>query len=162
MPQADEVKRAAALGFLKNHTAGVLATVSREGKPHASIVYYASDETFSIYFLTLMGSRRYAALQANPWAAFTVGAQDVPQTLQIEGPVVELRADGEMGKKLPELVQRLTSNATYFAPITKMDPSTIVVMWLQAKWVRWGDYATPESGNERVFTELAPEEPLLT
>ncbi len=153
-----ETKRATALAFLKDHTAGVLATVSREGKPHASIVYYTCDDSFSIYFLTLMSSRKYQALQANPWGAFVVGNQDAPQTLQIEGPVVELKQNDEMGKHLPELVQRLTSNATYFAPLTKMDPSSIVVMWLEGKWIRWGDYTIPESGNAHVFTELDAKE----
>ncbi|HWP61761.1 MAG TPA: pyridoxamine 5'-phosphate oxidase family protein [Candidatus Paceibacterota bacterium] len=149
-----ETKRLMALEFLRSHTAGVLATVSREGKPHASVVYYTSDEHFSIYFLTLASSRKYQAMQANPWAAFVVGTMDVPQTLQIEGPVVQLHAEDEMGKHLPDLMQRLTSNATYFAPITKMDPADIVVMWLEAKWIRWGNYAISENGNEHVFTEL--------
>lgn len=105
-----------------------------------------------------MSSRKYAALSANPWAAFVIGDQKVPQTLQIEGPVVELKGSDEMGKHLPELVQRLTSNATYFAPITKMNPSSIVVMWLQGKWIRWADYASPESGSEHVLTQLDPKE----
>lgn len=153
-----ETKRAAALAFLKDQTAGVLATVSREGKPHASIVYYTSDDSFSIYFLTLISSRKYAALSANPQAAFVIGNQNVPQTLQIEGPVVGLREGDEMGKRLPELLQRLTSNTSFFAPITKMTPADIVVMWLQGKWIRWADYATLESGNEHVFTQLDSKE----
>jgi len=153
-----ETKRVAALQFLKSHTAGVLATVGQGGKPHASVVYYTSDDQFSIYFITLASSRKYQALQANPWTAFVVGTLDVPQTLQIEGPVVELRQDEDKGKQLPQLLERLTSNATYFAPITKMDPADIVVMWMEAKWIRWADYAQPLSGNENVFTELDPKE----
>src|SRR3989338_5189535 len=86
-----EQKRAAALQFLKSHTAGVLASVGEGGKPHASVVYYTSDDTFSIFFVTLASSRKYQAIKANPWGAFVVGTLDVPQTLQIEGPIVELR-----------------------------------------------------------------------
>ncbi|HEY4487802.1 MAG TPA: hypothetical protein VI483_03510, partial [Candidatus Paceibacterota bacterium] len=66
--------------------------------------------------------------------------------------------DEDKGKQLPQLLERLTSNATYFAPITKMDPADIVVMWMEAKWIRWADYAQPLSGNENVFTELDPKE----
>src|SRR5437870_201803 len=106
-----ETKRAIALDFLKSHTAGVLASVSREGDPRASVVYYTSDETFSIFFLTLISSRKYAALKANPKAAFVVGTLDVPQTLQIEGTVTELHDGETTGKHVPELMQRLTSNA---------------------------------------------------
>ena len=156
-----ENKRAAAFEFLKAHRAGVLATADPDGKPHASVVYYTSDDTFSVYFITLASSRKYRALKANPWAAFVVGTLDVPQTLQIEGPVVELRQGEDAGKHLPELMENLTSNATYFAPITKMDPADIVVMWLEAKWIRWADYAQPLSGNENVFTELDPTQSFL-
>ena len=157
-----ETKRALALDFLKSHTAGVLGTVSREGKPHASVVYYTCDDAFSVFFVTLITSRKYAAMKANPNAAFVVGTLDVPQTLQMEGVVTELHANDEMmGKKLPELLQRLSSNSTYFAPITKMDPADIVLMWLQPKWIRWADYATALSGNTNVFAELDPKQSFL-
>ncbi|HEY4520813.1 MAG TPA: pyridoxamine 5'-phosphate oxidase family protein [Candidatus Paceibacterota bacterium] len=156
-----EQKRAAALQFLKSHTAGVLASVGEGGKPHASVVYYTTDDSFSIYFVTLASSRKYQALKAHPWAAFVVGTQAMPQTLQIEGPVVELTQDEDKGKHLPDLLHRLTSNATYFAPITKMDPADIVVMWMEAKWIRFADYAQPLSGNANVFTELDPKETFL-
>ena len=157
-----DTKRSLALGFLKSNIAGVLATSSREGKPHASVVYYTCDDDFSIYFATLISSRKYTAIKAHPNAAFVVGTLNIPQTLQIEGMVTELHANDEaLGKKLPDLLQRLTSNSKYFAPITKMDPSDIVVMWLQPKWIRWADYATSESGNEHVSTEISPQQSFL-
>lgn len=156
-----DAKRAAALQFLKSHTAGVLASSGEGGRPHASVVYYTCDDRFSIYFITLASSRKYQALKAHPWAAFVVGTLDVPQTLQIEGPVVELRQEEEMGKHLPEILKRLTSNAKYFAPITKMDPADMVVMWMEAKWIRWADYAQAASGNANVFTELDAEQTFL-
>lgn len=77
--------RAEALAFLKAHKAGVLSTISREGKAQGSAVYYVCDEDFNIYFLTLFSSRKFESLKANPYVAFTVGTQDVPQTVQIEG-----------------------------------------------------------------------------
>ena len=148
------VARITAIAFLKAHTAGVLATVSGEGHPHASAIFYTTDERFSIYFLTLRSSRKYAAIQANPWAAFVVGEETVPQTLQIEGPISELRSDEEKQRRIPDLVKILTSNSTYYAPITKLDPVESAVMWLDAKWVRWGDYASPLQGTEDVLTEI--------
>ena len=77
--------RSAALAFLKANRAGVIATVSSEGTPHASVVYYVTDDSFNIYFVTKIDSRKYASIKANPTVAFTVGHLDVPQTLQIEG-----------------------------------------------------------------------------
>src|ERR1700690_225087 len=109
--------RAAALAFLKSHSAGVLASATQEGQPHASAVYYVCDENFNIYFLTLLNSRKRAAMSANPRVAFTVGAQENPQTIQIEGIATELQHDDTLSTHVADLVKVLTSSSTYYAPI---------------------------------------------
>ncbi|MBM3261382.1 hypothetical protein FJY93_03100 [Candidatus Kaiserbacteria bacterium] len=149
-----EKASAEALAFLKAHKAGVLATVSREGKPHASAVYYTCDDKFNIYFLTLASSRKYAAASANPSAAFVIGTQEIPQTLQIEGSISEVRRPEGLEEREAQLIDILTSNGTYYAPITKLDPSDTVLMWLQPKWIRWADYTSPLNGNKNIFTEI--------
>lgn len=149
-----QAKRAAALAFLKSHKAGVLATASAEGKPHASAIYYVADDDFNIYFFTLFNSRKFSAMQANPSVAFVVGTLDAPQTLQMEGVVVEMRNDQDKMAHVADLVKVLTSNSVYYAPITQLDPSETVLMWIQPKWVRWADYTSPESGSKNVLTEI--------
>jgi len=152
-----EKASAEALAFLKAHKAGVIATVSREGRPHASAVYYTADDKFSIYFLTLASSRKYAAALANPWAAFVVGTQDIPQTLQIEGPLTEIRRREDADNHASDLIDALTSTGSYYAPITKLDPADTVLMWLQPKWIRWADYTSPLNGDKNIFTEIPVE-----
>lgn len=147
-------KKSEALMFLKAHNTGVLATVGEGGKPHASIVHYVTDENFNIYFLTLFASRKFGAIRGNPAVAFTVGSFEVPQTLQIEGVASEITNDEEKKAHITELMKVLTSNKKYYAPLTKLNPSEIVMMWIQPKWVRWGDYASVESGDEKVFAEI--------
>ena len=153
MDMDDGAKRTDALNFLKAHTAGVLATVSREGKPHASAVYYVADDNFNIYFLNKLNSRKYLAIQANPRVAFTVGRLDVPQTLQIEGVASELHTDEEKNLHGPDLMRTLMENNPVYIPLAKMD-SEVVMMWIQPKWVRWGDFSAPGLGNKQVFTEI--------
>ncbi|MDB5238585.1 MAG: hypothetical protein JWM46_855 [Candidatus Kaiserbacteria bacterium] len=145
--------RATALDFLKGHNAGVIATVSSEGDPHASVVYYVADDSFNIYFLTKLGSRKYTAIQAHPAAAFTVGRQDVPQTLQIEGVAVELTNEDEKRPHVAELMDTLAKNNPLYIPIAKMD-SEVVIMWIQPKWIRWADFSAHGIGNEAMFTEI--------
>jgi nitroimidazol reductase NimA-like FMN-containing flavoprotein (pyridoxamine 5'-phosphate oxidase superfamily) len=153
MPAAQPTKRSEMLAFLKSHAAGVLATASPEGKPHASAVYYAADDNFNLYFFTLLNSRKFAAIQGNPNVAFTVGTLDVPQTLQIEGVAIELRHEDEMAH-VSDLVRALTSNSTYYAPITRLNPSETVLVWIKPTWIRWADYTSPESGSKNIFTEI--------
>ncbi len=145
--------RTQALEFLKGHTAGVLATVSRDGSPHASAVFYVADDSFNIYFLTKMDSRKYTAISAHPQVAFTVGRLDVPQTLQIEGVASEIQDKGEITQRAPELMKTLEENNPQYIPLAKMD-STVVLMWIQPKWVRWGDFSAAGGGNASVFTEI--------
>ena len=45
---------AEARAFLQSHTAGILATVSSDGKPHASAVYYVADDNFNSWQRSLL------------------------------------------------------------------------------------------------------------
>ncbi len=150
----DNNARADALAFLTRHKVGVLATASPEGVPHASTVYYTVQGDFTVYFLTLINSRKYAALSGNPQAAFVVSDADTPQTLQMEGVVMDITLDEEAAKKKEDLWQVLNSNPWFYGPITKLDLSEVVVMWMRPTWVRWGDYAFAESGTDHVLKEI--------
>ncbi|HEY4502046.1 MAG TPA: pyridoxamine 5'-phosphate oxidase family protein [Candidatus Paceibacterota bacterium] len=143
-----------ALSFLRHHKTGVLATIAPSGEPHASMVYYTADDDFNVYILTLIDSRKFAAIQANPKAAFTVSMPDVPQTLQIEGVAMDISLDEEAKEKMGGLVDVLNSNNWFYGPIIKLDPKERVIIWLKPSWVRWADYAFQQSGSEHVLKEI--------
>ncbi|MCE9541068.1 pyridoxamine 5'-phosphate oxidase family protein [Candidatus Kaiserbacteria bacterium] len=146
--------RKSALDFLKSHKTGVLSTASLEGQPHASAVYYMCDDDFNIYFVTLITSRKFAAIKANPKVAFVVGRQDVPQTVQLEGTAEEITYNEEKSQRVADLVEILTSNSAYYPPIAQLDRSEIVVVWVKPLWLRWADYAAFKSGTSEVCTEI--------
>lgn len=151
----DPIKaKSAALAFFKRNVIGTLATISPSGKPHASLVYYAGNDQFIVYFSTLVSTRKYADLQANPLAAFTIATADVPQTLQIEGAVSVVTAEDRMEKDLSLLIQSLLSSKIYQWPIAKFTPAEVVVLRLEPTWVRWGDFANFEQGTEKLFCEI--------
>lgn len=147
------VARADALAFLKGNRAGVIATVSAEGKPHASVVYYVTDDNFNIYFITKIDSRKYRSIKANPSIAFTVGQLDTPRTLQIEGVAVEMLGEEDKKAHVPDIMDMLSKNNPSYLPIAKMD-SEVVLMWVEPKWIRWADFSVPEIGNEHMFVEI--------
>ncbi len=148
--------RSDALAFLKAHSAGVLSTVSSDGKAHGSAIYYVADDTFNIYFVTLKTSRKFANLTANPSVALTIGRQDVPQTLQLEGIAAMLQHEEEIKAHVADLLKVLTSNSVYYAPITKLDNDATAIVWIQPKWIRWADYASVETGAKDVLIEIKP------
>jgi len=143
-----------ALAFLKRHKAGVLATVAADYNIHASMVYYTADDDFNIYFLTQLTSRKFEALSEHPQVAFTIAESDIPQTLQIEGMAMDISLDEGEAKKKDALFEILNSHSPFYAPLTKMDPASIVMIWIRPTWVRWGDFAFEEIGNRHVFKEI--------
>jgi len=146
-----------ALAFLKQHRTGVLATISRDYKPHASAVHYTCDDKFNVYIITLTNSRKFDALSAHPEVAFTVAVDDVPQTLQIEGAAANISSTDEAGVKKDELFEIHSKNALFYAPIWKMDMHDTAIIWIQPRWVRWSDYAFAKDGDEHVFQEIPME-----
>lgn len=152
----DSAARVDALTFLKSHSAGVIATVSKDYKPQASIVYFVCDDAFNIYFFTKRGSRKFNAISAHPQVAFVIGTQDVPQTLQMEGVASELTGKEDQDNHVPDLMQLLSNQTPAVVPMGKMD-GEIVVMWLQPKWVRWADFSKNVIGNEKLFVDIPLE-----
>ncbi len=143
-----------ALAFLKRNKTGVLATMAGDYNLHASMVYYTADDDFNIYILTQIDSRKYKALQQHPQVAFTISSSEIPQTLQIEGMAMDISLDEEEGKKRDELFDILNSNPQFYAPITKLDPSELVMVWIRPTWIRWADYAFEQVGNRHTFKEI--------
>jgi len=149
-----DTSRSDALAFLKKHSAGVLSTVSTDGKAHGSAIYYVVDDDFNVYLITLKTSRKFGNLSANPFVALTVGTQDVPQTVQLEGVASMLRHPEEISAHAADLLKVLTSNSTYYAPLTKLGDADTAIVWIQPKLIRWADYASPDTGPTNVLIEI--------
>lgn len=146
--------RSEALSFLKGRTTGVLATVSLDGTPHARTVYYAADDAFGVHFLTFANTRKSEDMAGDARAAFVVSSEEMPQTLQMEGYVSDLTETAETDAMVKELVGRFSAKGAHFAPITRLDPSSIRYYKLAPRWVRWGDF-TQGDGSAEVLTEIA-------
>lgn len=143
-----------ALAFALNHNSGVLSTVSPEGNPRSRFLYYACDDEFNIYFLTLANTRKAADIAANPHAAFVVSEIDAPRTLQIEGTVEDLTETATASPLLSQFMQFLTSGKRYGIPLERFDQTTMKWYRLKPDWIRWGNF-TFGRGSEEVFAEIA-------
>ncbi|MBP9757657.1 MAG: pyridoxamine 5'-phosphate oxidase family protein [Candidatus Pacebacteria bacterium] len=149
----DPTVRAEALTFLRSHSAGVLATVAKDYTPIASVVYYVCDDSFNIYFLTKRDSRKFHAISAHPQAAFVVGRQDIPQTLQLSGVASELVSSEDQNAHVTDLMNVLAAQRVGLLPAGKMD-GELAVMWFQPRSIRWADFTKPAIGNENLFFEI--------
>jgi uncharacterized pyridoxamine 5'-phosphate oxidase family protein len=156
-PEA-EAKRDEAIAFLVDHEAGVLATVARSGEPHARLLYYACDDAFNVYFITLKSTRKVADIASNPHAAFVVSEMDMPRTLQMEGTVTDLTDTAVIDPLLINFVHKLMNGKRYGIPLAHFDGSELKFYRFSPHWVRWGDF-TFGQGTDKVLTLIDPSEP---
>jgi general stress protein 26 len=128
-----------------------IASVSKSGEPHATIIFYVADDNFNIHFLTRVDTRKFDAIKMNPKVAITVATADIPQTLQIEGNARSIAMDDTTSSMKPQLFEVLNSNHWFNAPLTKQDMTMVHEMRIEPTWIRWSDYAFEQDGNEHVF-----------
>lgn len=148
-----ESGKAAAASFLHTHSVGVLATLSPNGTPRARSVYYATDDSFSIYFWTLTSTRKTEDIATNAYGAFVVSDENTPQTLQIEGTISDLTETATINDVIHRLSEKFMERGTHFAPLTHLDSGKIVFYRLTPTWVRFGDF-TDGFGSDKTFTEI--------
>lgn len=145
--------RDAALVFLKELNAGVLATAGHDNIPHATVIHFVCDDAFNLYFLTKKNSRKYAAIQAHPQVAFTVGRSDIPRSLQIEGVASEIVNDESKQDRIDALMNVLATHVPGYVPVAKLD-GELALMWIQPKWIRWNDFSKSAVGSGNLMTEI--------
>ncbi len=138
-----EEKTKDALTFLKGNKTGVLGTVSAEGWPRVSLLFYVSDDEFNIYLMTLSDSRKYTDILKNPKVAFTVASVDTPQTIQIEGTAEIMEPENTEEEHLSHLVELMTANTRFYSPATKLSSGggAAKLIKITPSWIRWGDFA---------------------
>src|SRR6266567_3143608 len=76
--------------FLSANPLGVISTVSKDGKPWGSAIYYMFDDEFSFYFITHESTAKSQNLDSVKYGALTVANNISQQTVQAFGPVLKL------------------------------------------------------------------------
>ena len=126
-----------ALEFLKENETCVMATVAKDGVPHAATVGYSVDDDFSFLIGTNKNTRKYQNLMKSNKVALVVGFSG-SKTVQLEGLAKELditdnRVEEHLAK-LPGAVKfKIQPGQTYFL--------------VKPSWLRFTDY----SENQQIF-----------
>lgn len=143
-----------ALAFLKSCPTGVLSTVSSEQTPRSRLVYYVCGTDFSIYFITLISTRKVGDIRRHPEVAFNVSSVAVPQFVEIEGIAEDVSDIPVSDSTIHAIFEQLKSNETYHAPLERFDAAAVKLFRITPTWVRWGDFTSGSHTNEVLF-ELA-------
>ncbi len=139
-----------ALSFLMSQKGGVISTVSEIG-PESAYVFYDADEDFSIYFVTVLDSRKHHNIQKNNNVSFVVSTVNPPQTVQIQGEAFEVQDREVLKNALANYIDIATYQMKNHAPLTKMSiDNGMIVYKIEPKWVRWSDYSDTKDGETSV------------
>jgi nitroimidazol reductase NimA-like FMN-containing flavoprotein (pyridoxamine 5'-phosphate oxidase superfamily) len=76
--------------FLRHHPLGALATVSADGRPWSSPIYFVVDDNLHFYFVTRRETLKYKNLKQNQSAALSITDQDMQITVQVLGKISEV------------------------------------------------------------------------
>ncbi|KND49276.1 MAG: hypothetical protein AB203_02675 [Parcubacteria bacterium C7867-008] len=150
-------KKAAALSFLKSNNTGVLSTLSPDGTPRSRMVYYVCGEDFSIYFLTLISTRKVEDIKHRAEVAFSVSNENVPQAVEIEGIAKDVSDIPVSDETVQSVFRQLQSNTTYQAPLTHFDAAVVKLFRITPTWIRWGDFTSGKHTSD-VLSELIAED----
>lgn len=77
-----------ALDFLNKHNVGVLATVTKQGEPYATAVYFLIDDSFNVCFVTKSKTQKAQNLENKNLAMLLV--YDDQTTVQLAGKVTKI------------------------------------------------------------------------
>jgi general stress protein 26 len=141
------------LDFLKHNTAGVLATASNLGKPHAATVYVTFDQELNIYFVTRKGTQKSRNLQANSQAALAIYNATSQTTLQAEGTAIEVTNQQKMQWVFNDIWRIATQTAPNSPPpqTQLIGAGDYVAYQLSAPSLRLATYAQPNAAPEHIF-----------
>ena len=144
-----------ARAFLQKNSLGVLATVAPGGGVRARTIYYAANENFEIYVMTLLGTRKVEDIAADQHVAFVVSDPNAPSTIQLEGTMTEQPNTPIDDPMVQKLMDTLMEKGETFAPLTHLDPNKIIFYKLTPTWVRFGDFAQA-NGTDEALTVIIP------
>lgn len=152
-------KKTRIFDFLRSQPIGILSTVTPEGKPHGSVIYFGVDENGHISFLTKTGTRKYANLKDNPAAVLNAVEPTSQTTVQITGDATELPENSVkmVADSIIESAIKTSDSGT--PPLFKLEEGDFAAFRLTPSRITMAVYARPTNGSyNELFETLEADE----
>ena len=138
--------------FLIANPIGVLSSVTPDGNPHGTVIYYHAARDFTITFLTKTQTRKYDNLRRNNHVMLTVFDAQTQTTAQVAGKTVEISDSYEINVVAGAILgASLQTSEAGMLPITKLEAGRYVAFKLTPVQIRMAVYARPDPGD---YSEL--------
>ena len=137
--KSKDILKGEALNFLKRHRKMVLTVLDIEKYPNSSLMLYAVDNDFNIYFGTCQAFGKYKALQADPHVSIAVVQESIDplQVVDMQGVAKEITHE-QTQELLAWFVEQ--NPAKYYVK----DREDFVMFKIVPSGVRWLDATSGE------------------
>ncbi len=127
--------------FLRHHPMGVLSTISSDGAPWGSAIYYVADEDFNIFFVTRAETFKFNNIDGRPVAALTIADADSQTTVQIAGSVSKVPVHDYMAVLFDKLAAiKPKTDYDWLPPISKIHAGNFMALRLTPSKLQYADF----------------------
>lgn len=142
--------------FLRTNNVGVLATVDPNGEPHATVIYYAIDEHFTVTFLTKTGTKKYDNLARHNDTVLVVFEPASQTVAQVIGTAVKITAGYDVNEVAANVFRTYADGGKNDQPpLVKLEAGDYTAFEIEPGQIRMATYSRPESGDyENVFESI--------
>ncbi len=134
---------------------GVLSTVSKDGKPWGSAIYYVVDEDFKFYFVTRVETHKYHNLDENPFAAITIADNDTQTTVQASGEVFKLPLEEYMDIVFHKLAHlKPKEDHSWMPPMSKLHKGNYMPLYMVPEHLQFADFKHVKSDIHKDYVEV--------
>lgn len=117
--------------FLQTHPAGVLATVDPNGEPHGAVIYFGTDPSLVITFLTKQGTKKSDNLTHHNHAMLTVFDEKLQSVVQVTGVVSQINDEAELSSMFRRTLRSSLHNGRNGVPPVMKLPGEFIGYRLQ-------------------------------
>ncbi|OGL31240.1 hypothetical protein A3F37_02630 [Candidatus Saccharibacteria bacterium RIFCSPHIGHO2_12_FULL_41_12] len=143
---SDEKTRQKVLVFLKHNPHGVLSTVSADGKPWGSSVYFAIDEDFNFFFITRVKTHKYRNIAKNHYCSMTVSDNASQTTVQAAGKVTRVPSKDIVSIVMKKLTHtKPHDDNKWVPPIVKVHGGDYMVLRLTPEALQYANFKQTKS-----------------
>ncbi len=139
--EMDRNQRQKIVEFLKSHPVGVLACVDTEGNPHASAVYFSTDENLQVSFTTKRETFKYTNIMRHDTVMLVVLDAQSQTSVQISGHAC-LVTDEQAGRAIYQntIAAAGSTGDDNVPPIAKITAGQNVAFTIQPDYVKLSEY----------------------
>ncbi|PIR64631.1 MAG: hypothetical protein COU63_01265 [Candidatus Pacebacteria bacterium CG10_big_fil_rev_8_21_14_0_10_36_11] len=140
--------------FMKKTSIMSAAFCHQNNKPLSTILLFAIDEDFTMYFATLSSSYKAKAIEENNQISISVW-EHKQMLVQANGSISKINDPAELNTALDKIVESSATHEDFWPPVLQISGHDYAVYKIKLSWLRALDLTSPYLvENKSLFTEI--------